>query len=435
MNSSVVMAKPPRETAGKAWSELLPWLLLPYDSLTWIMGTSVSATSQTLPATALYSIIYLVLHRGRLSLGSAGRQVLLVVLAAYFFMIIVTAANIIDEFARANNVLDTYRLATALRQAISMLMGITTLAMFQSTIRNLGLARCMRYAALGSLPTIIAALMQIGRGEFRVQGLSSEPAQFADMLVFALIPAVFLGGFSRRLRVPLLLFGGFLLLLTFSSTGYMKALFAIAAYAVSRGRFVSGLIMAGGIIAIGGVFLVLNPDNYVVTVLGLLYKGIEDGSYMRIPTFVDRFYGLVGPISLAATGHGLFGFGFGGDTVYFPRLFTREIAEIILSVKADVPALTSMQGKLLMYGGIFGYSIFLCAWILAFRAAPKGHAARFMMPAIFAGSLFSMGPLFLPHIWLWLAIASVEADGRQPLMVRKRPHVPADPAPVPLEAG
>ena len=96
--------------------------------------------------------------------------------------------------------------------------------------------------------------------------------------------------------------------------------------------------------------------------------------------------------------------------MYFPLLFTPDIAEIILSVKADIPALTSMQGKLLMYGGIIGYSFFLCAWVIAFRAAPKGHAARFMIPAIFAGSLFSMGPLFLPYIWLWLAIASV-ADG------------------------
>jgi hypothetical protein len=339
-------------------------------------------------------------------------------------MVVVTAVNIIDEFARANNVLDAHRLATAFRQAVSMTLGIATLAMFQSTIRNLGLARCMRYAVFGSLPTITVALMQIGRGEFRVQGLSSEPAQFADVLVFALIPAVFLGGFSRRVRVPLLIFSAFLLLLTFSSTGYMKALFAIGAYAISRGRFVSGVVIASGVTALVALFLFLNPDNYVFTVLNLLYKGIEDGSYMRIPTFVDRFYGLAGPLSLAATSHGLFGFGFGGDTVYFPRLFTRDIAEIILSVKAGVPALTSMQGKLLMYGGVVGYSIFLSAWVLAYRAAPKGHASRFMVPAIFVGTLFSMGPLFLPHVWLWLAIASVVSETRQPAY---RPTTAASP--------
>ena len=50
-----------------------------------------------------------------------------------------------------------------------------------------------------------------------------------------------------------------------------------------------------------------------------------------------------------------------------------------------------------LYGGVAGYLLYLCAWWMAWRAAPRRHPARFLIPTVFAASLFSLGPLFLPY--------------------------------------
>ena len=37
---------------------------------------------------------------------------------------------------------------------------------------------------------------------------------------------------------------------------------------------------------------------------------------------------------------------------------------------------------------------------------PQRHPAKLMIPTVFAASLFNLGPLFLPYVWLWLAFGA-----------------------------
>ncbi|GAC1608728.1 MAG: hypothetical protein NVS3B3_13850 [Aquirhabdus sp.] len=120
-------------------------------------------------------------------------------------------------------------------------------------------------------------------------------------------------------------------------------------------------------------------------------------------SFIDRFFGFIGPFSLLNQLHTWLGFGLGADSVYFDRLFSPETAEAIRAVKGGIVSISSLQGKMLLYGGVWGYGIYLWAWVIAWRAAPKGQAAKLMIPALFLSSMFSLAPLFLPYVWLWLA--------------------------------
>jgi hypothetical protein len=79
-------------------------------------------------------------------------------------------------------------------------------------------------------------------------------------------------------------------------------------------------------------------------------------------------------------------------------------------VKGNIVGIASLQGKVLLYGGVVGYSVYLLTWWRAWRAAPPRHEARFVLPTIFASAFFSLGPFFMPYTWLWLAIATTALD-------------------------
>jgi hypothetical protein len=127
-------------------------------------------------------------------------------------------------------------------------------------------------------------------------------------------------------------------------------------------------------------------------------------------SFIDRFFGFAGPLSQLSGFHGWFGYGFGGDTVYFDRLFDEETAAAIREVKGEILSISSLQGKMLMYGGVAGYVLYLYAWKRSLFQVPRAHIARVMIPTIFASSLFSLGPLFLPYVWFWLSIGACASE-------------------------
>jgi hypothetical protein len=182
----------------------------------------------------------------------------------------------------------------------------------------------------------------------------------------------------------------------------MKATFALFSFSAVKGHFARGLIIT--IFALSLIYgvLLLYPDNYIFGLFSLFQQFLDSGTLIG-GSFIDRFFGFVGPLRMLGHLHGWFGLGLGGDTVYFDQLFDPATAEAIRTEKNAIASISSLQGKMLLYGGIFGYLFYFSAWWSSWCSVPKTHPARFLIPTVFAASLFSLGPLFLPYVWLWFA--------------------------------
>jgi len=385
-----------------AW---LPWLILPYDSISHLLGVGVT-TSQTLPLTALMAIPYLVLRGRTLRSTSSTTIVFYILLTAFMAMFLVTAVNALIEHASLWPADVDVRMVTWPRQSISMLLGLSSYLMFQDVILRLGIPGAARCLLFGSAPSLILGAVQMFSGDYRVQGFSTEPSHMADMLVFAFLPACAVADVSVKIRRLLALVGIALLIATFSTTGYLKALAAVLVYIYLSGKLVQGVISLLFLLVLGYIALNASTDNYVFTMVGYMFTVYEQTGQLVTGSFIDRFFGFVGPLSQLNGLHGLFGFGFGGDAVYFDRLFDEETAAAIREVKNEILSISSLQGKMLMYGGVAGYVVYLYAWKRSLFQVPRAHIARVMIPTIFASSLFSLGPLFLPYVWLWLVIGT-----------------------------
>ncbi len=383
----------------------LPLLLLPYDSLTYLLGFDAADTSQTFPATAVFSLAYLVLRGGRLKLSPAGVRVCSWLLAALGVIAIVTLVNILAEAAgwlRADVYVRNY---VAVRQGLSLGLGFTSYLMFQDAITRLGLRSACRWIVVGALPSLGVCGVQILKGDYRIQGYSSEPSHLGDMLVLAFLPACAFAGLRLRRQFTLMFSGGAALMASFSGTAIMKAVFEMFSLFAVKGHVLRGLIIASiGLGAAYGVLL-LYPDNYIFQLWGLFSVFLDEGTLVG-GSFIDRFFGLVGPLNMMDRPAGWLGVGLGGDTIYFDQMFDPATADAIRSQKQSVPSISSHQGKMLLYGGVAGLALYLSAWVAAWRAAPRLHPARFMIPTVFAASMFSLGPFFLPYVWLWLAFGA-----------------------------
>src|SRR6266404_3371608 len=360
----------------------LPFLLIPYDSLTYLLGLDPGETSQTLPATAAFSLVYLVLRRGRLRFTPTGTQVFRHLSAAAFCVAFVTICNIVAENFGIVGIDESMRAPTALRQAVSLALGFATFLMFQDAMVRIGWRQACRWIVLGGLPSLTLCGLQIAQGNFRIQGFSAEPSLLGDMLVFAFLPGCAFASMKLRHRVLLMTAGAFSLLASFSGTGIMKAAFAGLSYSVVRGQIVRGMILVVCALSLTYGILLLYPDNYIFMLFDLFKSFLESGTLL------------------------------GGDTVYLDRIFDEETAAAIRLEKNAIASISSLQAKMLLYGGVLGYGFYLAAWWTAWRTTPKAHPARFMLPTAFAASVFSLGPFFLPYIWLWLAFGATAHDRR-----------------------
>src|SRR5947208_478300 len=101
----------------------LPFLLIPYDSITHLLGLDPGETSQSLPATAVFSLVYLLLRRGELRSSPTGRIVFQYLIAAGLTIVVVTLGNLIAESAGWVVADVPLRVQTAMRQGISLCLG------------------------------------------------------------------------------------------------------------------------------------------------------------------------------------------------------------------------------------------------------------------------------------------------------------------------
>lgn len=404
----------------------LPFLFLPYDSLTYLLGFDLASTAQTLPLTALFSLPYLLLCALRLQLTPAARAIAGRLLICLFWMLAMWVLGYILTDPRDGELMEDFRTNAGSRQALSFFLGLTSFLMFADALARAGERHAMRMVLLGSIPNIIAILLQFFGGDFRIQGLSSEPSHLADYMVFAVVPALYVLYENRWHFLPWLGATTLLIGLTFSSTGYLKlAGFLFVKYGglkrIWRGVIVLGMVVIG-LMAIYYLF----PDNYISLTLRFMLSSYNTTGELAGGSWVDRWNGLVGPLThLVTSMSSWLGYGFGADTIYFYKIFSPEVAQQILAVKGDIPAISSLHGKLMLYLGPVGYLLYLSTWWKAYRACPANHIGKALLPAVLLGSLFSLAPFFLPYVWLALAISSSTAASH----THRRPAGPGRRAP------
>ncbi len=398
----------PGYRAGKIALPLAAWpfLLIPFDSLTHLAGLGDETGAQTFPVTAAMSLAYLALRGRQLHFTPASLQVFKFFAAAMLLMLLLTGGHIAVESSTSTHLEEALRLPTALRQGVSFALGLSSFVMFQDALLRIAHRAAFRWMVWGCLPSFLLVPFQAFTGVFRVQGFSSEPAQMADMLVFAFLPACAAAALGKRMRWALLTLGALTLISTFSSTGFMKLALVLVCFYVSTGRALRGAVVLATGITVTYLLLSLWPENYVFSTFAVMYQAWDASSDVLSITFVDRYMGLIGPLQMLDQPSAWLGLGFGADSVYFYQLFDPDVADAIREVKWALPSITSLQGKTLMYGGLGGYAVYLGAWLTGWRAAPKGHPARYLIPAVYLSSLFSLAPFFLSYVWLWLAFGS-----------------------------
>jgi hypothetical protein len=416
--SSVATARPLTTTSSLCKASVssslltvLPFYLVPYDSITYLLGADPSQISQTLPLTAVFAPFYLLLRIPNNLKVNFSRIVNIVPILIFLIFCFITLVNIFIE-NNSNVEADTLnRSFAASRQFMSMLLGIATYYMFVDATTRISTEKISNSLLNAALASTLLVVSQFAMGDFRAQGFSSEPSHLADFVVWAVIPACLGCSASKNIKLVIAGVAILALLFTFSATGYLKALCVALFLVIVRGLIVPGLLALA--VTLLFVFLIIStqPDNYIFLMIGSIYEAYTNTGdiFLNNGSLIDRFFGFVGPLSLLDKPLAWFGFGFGGDSVYFKQMFNPDITAVILSVKGDLPSISSLQGKMLMYGGIWGYALYLTLWITAWHQTPKGHVARAILPAIFLGSLFSLGPIFLPYVWLWLAIAVTSA--------------------------
>ncbi len=388
------------------WLSLAPFLLLPYDSLTYLLGLDAASTSQTFPMTAFLSPFYLmfrVLSGLQIDFKDLRNRLPIYI---YISLCTITLFSIALESAFSSNAEVQFRSHSALRQSISMLLGICSYFMFVDAVSRSSIKQISNTILWGGLPSLILILIQFLSGSDRTQGFSSEPSHLGDFLVWAMLPACFASSLSKRIRYTFLMVCLVALISTVSSTSYFKAFGVLLVYFLVNGYIYKSVFLLPILLLAGYYFLTLVPDNYASIMILGMYEAFQNGS-AAYTSYVDRFYGFYGPIAhLFSEPRALLGYGFGGDSVYFYRIFDNDIAENIMLSKTDLPSISSLQGKMLMYGGVLGYALYSFFWLYCWKHAVRSNQANFMIPALFLGSLFSLGPFFLPYVWLWLAIAS-----------------------------
>lgn len=391
----------------KAIIAYLVLLSLPYDSLTSLLGFNPNSTSQTFPIVCLVSLIYTPFLFFQRFHRSSGNNFLLIPQFLFLYLCLITFANIIVEgFINIENININYRINSSIRQGASFILGVSVFYTFLDIFKSIKFNRVELIIIIATIPTLLLCSYQFFIGEFRIQGFSTEPSHLADYLVWIFLPTCFTANLKKRLKLILYIIGLVFLFLTFSTTGYLKLLSIIFFYSILNNKLsIKQLLYILTFISLLIAFLIFFAgDNYVLIMVNMILKAYNgDGDILAIASITDRFFGFIGPFNLMDSFGGLMGYGFGADSVYFSSMFSPDVADVILLTKGDLPALSSLQGKMLLYGGVFGYFYYLLFWYKSWKSSGKNNLARVIIPAIFFSSLFSLAPFFLPYVWYWLA--------------------------------
>ena len=127
---------------------VFPWLIIPYDSVTHLLGVNF-LVSQTMPLTALTAFPYLFFRGHSLRTCTNSRRVGILLLITAVITVLVTLLNAIIEIIINSNPNLPLLGSVALRQLISLCLGLASFFMLQDSLLQIGLKSAMRWIIVG----------------------------------------------------------------------------------------------------------------------------------------------------------------------------------------------------------------------------------------------------------------------------------------------
>jgi hypothetical protein len=376
-----------------------PYLLLPFDSIFLLLGFS-GGFSQVFPAVLVYS--GLILFAALFFPKSFRRVDLLEYILLFFilgYLLLVTWAPFF--FNDDKNI----AWSSFLRQFMALLGGLAIYLSFRIfDVSSIVIARHIKIALITTIPIIFLQIFGSAGDPFRVQGYSTEPSHFGHFLSFAAIPWMLIAGLSSSSNKILFVYLNVCLLLTVSITAYFSAFLVYMLWTINN-------------------FNIIKFHHVVVTLvfcsLFLLFVDIEFSYAYRNASFflsfdnfnagmlssaslTDRFYSFWAPIGGLIDSKITFGGGIGGDYLILPEIVPSEALELISSVRSGDVGLASFFGKVVTWGGWVLAWLYVVIFFIFYKNADQN--IRYFALPVFISSLFSMGSLVVPYVWMWFAI-------------------------------
>jgi hypothetical protein len=332
------------------------------------------------------------------------------------------------------------RFTSWLRQIAALMAGVSVFLVLRTCLQNFSNQRILWVVIIGSIPALILALLNILWGGFdqvwagaivdgvrsvvaplgytsamRASGFSSEPAMFATVIAILMLPLMFylyLQG-TRRVRTFILFFVTMLVFAwTFSLVGVLLVLcLAIAGYFTGPKRSFFAKIGTFFLTAVV-VALILIPSNQILRHGRSLLLGQSNVS------FIDRYYGTVGPFMMSYSTLTMFGYGLGGTVTHFRDVLPTDVQTAVASVKwKELPNLSTLVGRIFAETGAVGFALFvLIAGVAFWECRQARHILKDPDDWIFLASAqlglivtlisvaTALGSFHMPYLWFWLAV-------------------------------
>jgi hypothetical protein len=332
------------------------------------------------------------------------------------------------------------RFTSWLRQIAALLAGFSVFLVLRTCLQNFSNQRILWVVIVGSVPALLLAVLNILWGGFgqlwagaivdgvrsvvaplgytsavRASGFSSEPAMFATVIAILMLPLLFYLYLHRtkRIRTFLLFFVTMLVFAwTFSLVGVMLVLcLAIAGFFVGPKRSFFAKVGAFFLTAVICA-LILIPSNQIMKHGRSLLLGQSNVS------FIDRYYGLVGPFMMSYSTLTMFGYGLGGTVTHFHDVLPTEVQAAVASVKwKDLPNLSTLVGRIFAETGVVGFALFILIAGVAFWQCRRARrllkdpddwiflaSAQLGLVVTLVSVATALGSFHMPYLWFWLAV-------------------------------
>ncbi len=351
-------------------------------------------------------------------------------MAFFVFMVLISFLMLISDVKTLNNPL---RISTFVRQFVAFIWGGMTYIVLRRAIvmkrddwwkpvfigflPSLGIAFIhllyfvFRKQYLFNIVFAIRNLiMNYSVTSFRVSGLCAEPSSYGKFIILVLLPLLVI--YKKELRKKQFYIFSFLIFSTFigtiSFTAILLFIVFTSLYLLFSRKYFFMLFTFLVMVSVLVLSYFLFPDTYMFRVLGMVFSGGRMST-----TFIDKFYSFWGPITHVFNSRIIIGYGFGGDSIYLNDFLPPGIVDMILRIKErGSGVLTSNFGKILVYGGVGAFLIYLKVFITAFRLIDRTivaesskykEVAKASLISIFFGYIFSMGNFTFVYLWFWLA--------------------------------
>lgn len=367
---------------------------------------------QTLPLISFLSIIAFFLFSFYYKFGTIAKYI-------FFIILYLQLISVVTLYLNNFSFLSHY-----IRIFISLIVGFSNFLFLSFLFRYLSKDDINDFIVLGLLVTFLLSLYEyFVLGGDRAKGfvLFSEPSHLGYYLSMITIPYILLNRhtFPKTQFAMVMVFAFLNLILTFSFTAFSAlfiTVFTLYMFSSKKNIFKTLLkiIMYLSSVGLFLYFLVfkLYPDNYMRLMIEYtvttLFSNPESVPY----SFSDRaqfFYILphlinnIDQYELLDIFLLIFGHGLGSENVYFYKIFPESL-HYLPEIKPYSTMLTSLQSKILIYGGLFLFTIeifLVLALIKKLSFLNRGLCGIIL--GVFIYSFIGIGALAFPVIWFWLA--------------------------------